>query len=222
MSERKVMVDLFCGRGGWTKGFQAHGWHCIGIDLNPQPEYPGELIQADIAQLFDLPPADFYCCSSPCENFSIFKMRMFHKNPKWPWLGIALFEHAKSLMEATGKPFVMENVSGATGFVGQSANHLGPFHIWGPGVPAIFPRECYRVKKGIDLGSSAVVNALKMSQSTYSHLSKADRQAIKEYRRKFDSMWSSSKSPERKAATAKAAEIPLIISSHIAQMAGAM
>lgn len=214
------MVDLFCGRGGWTKGFQAHGWHCVGIDLFSQPDYPGEFIQADIAQLLELPPADFYCCSSPCENFSLFRMRMFHKNPPWPWLGISLFNGAKALLDATGKPYIMENVSGATDFVGPAVNHLGPFYLWGPGVPAIFPPECYKIKKGIDLGSSAVVNALKMSQSTQSHLSKADREQIKEYRRKFDSMWSSSKSPERKEATAKAAEIPVQLSSHIAQIAG--
>ena len=103
----RVMVDLFCGRGGWTKGFQAHGWHCIGIDLNPQPDYPGEFIQADIAQLFELPQADFYCCSSPCEQFSVHGMKHFHPNPKWPWLGISLFEHARQLLEATGKPYVM-------------------------------------------------------------------------------------------------------------------
>jgi len=126
-----VMVDLFCGRGGWTKGFQAHGWHCIGIDLNPQPEYPGEFIQADIAQLIELPPADFYCCSSPCEQFSVHGMKHFHPNPKWPWLGIALFEHARQLIEATGKPYVMENVRAAQRFMGRSDYRFGSFHLWG-------------------------------------------------------------------------------------------
>ena len=203
-----VMVDLFCGRGGWTKGFQAHGWHCIGIDLNHQPDYPGEFIQADIAQLIELPPADFYCCSSPCEQFSVHGMKHFHPNPKWPWLGIALFEHARQLIEATGKPYVMENVRAAQRFIGRSDYHFGPFHVWGNclslGWP--WPAELFKLKKGFDLGSSAAVKGM-------------SREQITAYRRKYDRMWSSSKSAARKEATAKAAEIPLPLSSHIARMA---
>jgi hypothetical protein len=210
---KPVMVDLFCGRGGWTKGFQAHGWHCIGIDLFPQPNYPGEFIQADIAHLIELPPADFYCCSSPCENFSIFGMpKGFHKNPRWPWLGIALFHHAKALMEATGKPFVMENVRCAERFVGQSINHCGPFYLWGSGIPAIFPRDAYRVKKGLYIGAGKQVRT--MTREELRETRKAARIAAGNCH--------SSNSKARKEETARLAEIPILVSSHIAQMAGAL
>jgi hypothetical protein len=205
------MVDLFCGRGGWTKGFLAHGWRCIGIDLFPQPDYPAEFIQADIAHLIELPLADFYCCSSPCENFSLFKLKMFHKNPKWPWMGISLFGYARQLIEATGKPFIMENVSGAEAFVGKADYHFGPFYVWGNclsrGWP--WPVEFKKLRKGIDLGSSKAVKGM-------------SREEIKAYRKQFGIMQSGSKSPERKASTAKAAEIPIALASHVAQMACAL
>jgi len=208
----KVMVDLFCGRGGWTKGFMAHGWHCIGIDLHPQPDYPGEFIQADIAQLYELPLADFYCCSSPCEQFSVHGMKHFHPNPKWPWLGIALFEHARQMLDATGKPYVMENVRPAQGFIGRSDYHFGPFHLWGNSLGAMWPWpacDLARLKKGIDVGSSKLVKGMTSEEK-------------RAYRAQFvwNQAWSSSK--KRKRDKAKAAEIPEKLSAHIAQMAGAM
>jgi hypothetical protein len=189
------MVDLFCGRGGWTKGFQAHGWDCIGIDLYPQPDYPGEFIQADLAQLLELPAADFYCCSSPCENFTIFQMPHFHPRPRWPWMGIALFEYARYLLDSTGKSYIMENVRMAERFVGRASNHCGPFYLWGSGVPAIFPRDAYKVQKGMgSLGGQ--------------HFRKMAREDLRKFRR------------ENPCPTAaKVAEIPLLVSSHIAQMA---
>jgi hypothetical protein len=203
----KIMVDLFCGRGGWTKGFMAHGWECLGIDLHPQPEYPGTFMQADIAQLYELPEADFYCCSSPCEQFSVHGMKHFHPTPKWPWFGIALFEHSRNLLEATGKPYVMENVRATQKFIGPSVNHCGPFHLWGNGVPAIMPRNAYDVKKGITMGLG-----------DFSKMTLEQRRE----KRKGTMLATVYGTPERDVLTAKAAEIPVDISLHIAQMAGAM
>lgn len=208
-NDKPRMVDLFCGRGGWTKGFQAHGWHCIGIDLYPQPDYPGEeFIQADIAHLTELPPADFYCCSSPCEQFSVHGMKHFHPNPKWPWLGLALFGHSRQLLEATGKPFVMENVRPAQKFVGKNDYQFGPFALWGNCFASMWPWPAYelvRLKKGYDMGKSSW-----------------DRKTNMDYARSNNlAMAFSSKSKERREITARAAEIPESLSSHIALMAGA-
>lgn len=202
------MVDLFCGRGGWSKGFLAHGWECIGIDLFPQPLYPGRFIQSDIAQLVELPEADFYCCSSPCEQFSVHGMKHFHKNPKWPWLGLALFEHSWALLEATNKPFIMENVRSAQNFIGPSVNHCGPFYLWGPGVPAIMPKNLYQLRKGQFQGDAELCKKLKREGRI---------EELREYRSQFYFSKSSSGSPERKLLTAKFAQIPEVISGYLAQ-----
>lgn len=199
---KPIMCDVFCGRGGWTKGFQAHGWHCVGIDLYPQPDYPGEeFIQADIAHLIELPSADFYCCSSPCEQFSVFSLpRGFIKQLKWPWIGISLFEHSRCLLESTGKPYVMENVRAAQKFIGESDYHCGPFHLWGSGLPCLWPDDLRWLKKGIKFYRDPITG----------------KRALQGLRATFS--WEVEK---RREISAKFAEIPESLSSHIALMAGA-
>jgi hypothetical protein len=83
---------------------------------------------------------DFICASSPCEQFSVHGMRHFNPNPKYPDLGIELFNHTRALCEASGVPYVMENVRAAQEFVGTAAHHCGPFYLWGSGVPMLMPQ----------------------------------------------------------------------------------
>jgi DNA (cytosine-5)-methyltransferase 1 len=36
------LLDLFCGAGGATRGYQLAGFHVRGVDHKPQPRYCGE------------------------------------------------------------------------------------------------------------------------------------------------------------------------------------
>ena len=42
MGSKPILVDLFCGAGGCTKGYQRAGFYVIGVDSNPQPNYIGD------------------------------------------------------------------------------------------------------------------------------------------------------------------------------------
>jgi hypothetical protein len=201
------LLDLFCGRWGWSRAFAARGWECIGIDLERPPENPKNcaFIQWDILLLTTLRDykADFIVASSPCQQFSVHGMPHFHPNPKYPAMGIRLFNHTRELCEASGIPYVMENVRPAQWFVGESVNNCGPFHLWGTGVPPLMPQG---IKKGMDMGSGAYAKGLRGEE-------------LHEYRRQFTDMWAGSKSPQRKAATSRVATIPKELANCIADYA---
>jgi hypothetical protein len=65
------LLDVFCGVGGWTKGFHAEGWECTGVDIE-RFDYPGELIQADALTLSPgfVASFDAVTMSPPCEEFA--------------------------------------------------------------------------------------------------------------------------------------------------------
>jgi hypothetical protein len=209
---KPVAIDLFCGKGGWTNGLLEAGFEVYGFDIEPQPDYKGIFVQCDILALTadDLRKygSSFATCSSPCEQFSVHGMKHFHPNPKYPEMGIKLFNHSRELLEELDIPYVMENVAAARKFVGPSTNHCGPFHLWGPGVPAVMPREVFQVTKGMSRGSSSVCKTLSGI-------------ALNEYRKAHSGNgrngYSSSKA--RKEETARAAMIALPIARAVAETA---
>jgi hypothetical protein len=146
------MLDLFCGRLGWSKAFLARGWKVTAIDLIvPHLADPVIFVQQDVMALTAdfCRGFDFICASPPCQEFSKFGMPNFYPNPPYPSLGIKLFNHTREMCEASGVPYVMENVWGAQKFVGDAVAHGGPFFVWGTGVPAILPQG---FRKGGRLG----------------------------------------------------------------------
>ena len=146
------LLDLFCGRFGWSKPFAARSWECVGVDLVEPPEIPDgcSFVKADILSLrynakigfyiVDGPILglfDFICASSPCEEFSVFQIRNFHPNPKYPDTGIMLFDHTREICFASGTPYVQENVRAAQQFIGYATAHAGSFYLWGNAIPPL-------------------------------------------------------------------------------------
>lgn len=108
---KPVLIDLFCGAGGCTKGYQRAGFYVIGVDLSPQPNYCGdEFFQAD-ALAFDLTRADAVHASPLCQAHSPLGQQMSRQYDHIEH--VDLIPPTRELVQASGLPYVIENVPGA-------------------------------------------------------------------------------------------------------------
>lgn len=112
---RPVVLDLCCKAGGMTKGLQRAGFHVIGVDKDPQPNYVGdEFIQEDALHTLRTFPhwgrriAAIHA-SFPCQTFTDYKRRGAGVGEGYE----NLIPEGRELLEATGLPYVIENVYGA-------------------------------------------------------------------------------------------------------------
>ena len=76
MSRPKIL-DLFCGAGIGADGYLAAGFDVVGVDIRPQPNYPGTFVQADAMEWLDdavaelwSPNYDVIHASPPCQLFT--------------------------------------------------------------------------------------------------------------------------------------------------------
>lgn len=102
---RPWLLDLFCGAGGATKGYQRAGFRVVGVDIEPQPNYPFEFIQAN-ALGFDSPGFDAIHASPPCQDHIRGGLQRNH-GTGW------MLKAARDLITRSGVPWVIENVPGA-------------------------------------------------------------------------------------------------------------
>jgi DNA (cytosine-5)-methyltransferase 1 len=104
--KRPRLLDLFCGAGGAAMGYHRAGFDLVGVDVAPQPHYPFEVVQAD-ALSFPLDAFVAIHASPPCQAFTAY--RRTGNVGEYP----DLIASVRDLLEATGLPYVIENVAGA-------------------------------------------------------------------------------------------------------------
>ena len=109
------ILDLFCGAGGCSVGYHRAGFDVVGVDLHPQPNYPFEFIQADVLEFmregsggWGARQFDAIAASPPCQHYA----------GSTAWRGRRedhpdLIAPTRAILEATGLPYVIENVPDA-------------------------------------------------------------------------------------------------------------
>jgi len=105
------LLDLFCGAGGCSMGYHRAGFTVVGVDVNPQPNYPFEFHQAD-ALTFPLEGFDAIHASPPCQKHSRLRSLGLARNGSYPEHP-DLVSATRDALRKTGLPYVIENVPGA-------------------------------------------------------------------------------------------------------------
>lgn len=237
LSNKPLMIDLFCGLGGWAEGGIAEGWDVIGFDIERhaygEHRYPAQLVIQDVMTLdgSQFRTADIIVASPPCQEYSYMAM---------PWsrakqieadyksgvrdtaeltaLFDACFRIQREACAAAGRhiPLIVENVRGAQKWVGRSRYNYGSFHLWGD-VPALMPSSHRPAKVP---GFRFDGNGKSFQSASVEH---AGIKGSVGYERNHPNAfgWKSpgtnSKSSARKMASAMIAKIPMPLSRHIAR-----
>jgi DNA (cytosine-5)-methyltransferase 1 len=104
------LLDLFCCAGGASVGYSMAGFSVVGVDIDFQPNYPFEFIQADALTLDPkfLASFDAIHASPPCQAYSDLAKRNGNGH-KWP----RLIEPIRKMLIRSGLPYIIENVDGA-------------------------------------------------------------------------------------------------------------
>lgn len=102
------LLDLYCCQGGAAMGYHRAGFEVVGVDINPQPRYPFEFVQADAVAYVREHGHEFDAihASPPCQRHTRAQKIMKREHPD-------LIAPTREALEASGRPYVIENVPGA-------------------------------------------------------------------------------------------------------------
>ena len=142
---RPRLLDLFCCGGGASWGYHEAGFDVVGVDIEPQPNYPFDFIQAD-ATTFPLDGFDAGAGSPPCQGYTPLNA---YNHLAYPDL-VAL---TRARFEAAGLPYVIENVPQAPMPLADTLDGARAVVLCGP----MFGLKVYR-ERVFELGGGAYVS----------------------------------------------------------------
>jgi DNA (cytosine-5)-methyltransferase 1 len=102
------ILDLFCGAGGSAVGYHRAfpDAEIVGVDINPQPNYPFTFVQGD-ALTYPTDGFDFIHASPPCQDHSTLKTSHAGHGTGW------MLNATLARLVDSGVPYAVENVMGA-------------------------------------------------------------------------------------------------------------
>lgn len=114
---RPRLLDLCCGAGGCSEGYNRVGLDIVGVDIKRQPNYPFPFREGGVLAWLERfvctgtwPDGETYDAvhaSPPCPGYST--LAAMHPGRKWP----KLIGAVRDLLEQTELPWIIENVEGA-------------------------------------------------------------------------------------------------------------
>lgn len=105
---RPALADTYCCQGGASAGYQAAGFCTTGVDLDPQSRYPWYFLQCDAILFIHRFGRRFAAihASPPCQLYSACHRIRGNDHPD-------LIGPTRVALQATGRPWVIENVEDA-------------------------------------------------------------------------------------------------------------
>lgn len=106
---RPRLLDLFCGAGGAGMGYHRAGFDVVGVDIEPQPDYPFEFHQADALVFLTEHAGEFDALhgSPPCQAFTPLSA-LPHAGRRNPV--VDLVKPTRDAFIRAGLPWAIENV----------------------------------------------------------------------------------------------------------------
>lgn len=109
------LLDLYCGAGLAAKGYQDAGFEVLGVDIEKQPNYPGQFVESDALEFMltygpGLRAMGFVVIhtSPPCQASSALT-----KGTNQGMVYKQMIPQTRDALEQVGLPWVIENVAGA-------------------------------------------------------------------------------------------------------------
>lgn len=132
-----LVLDLYCGLGGFSQAFRDRGHQVIGVDILQPADVVADVKRLPFAKSFR---PDIILASPPCTEYSR-EWMPWCKTGKEPDHSLM---HAAYKAVATFKPrwWVIENVQGATPYWPPYRLRIGSRYLWGKfPIPAVLPHK---------------------------------------------------------------------------------
>ncbi|MFH9870268.1 DNA methylase [Streptomyces lydicus] len=115
---RPLLLDLFCCAGGAAAGYHRAGFDVIGVDIVGRPNYPHPFVRADALEYLDGLIASGEIArfaavhtSPPCQAGCALAIGT-NKSRGWGRRHVQLIPALRTLLDATGLPYVIEQPTG--------------------------------------------------------------------------------------------------------------